>query len=172
MRDVCALFLFVSLAHASRAGWGLAPLPFISLNSAMTVSVADEKWSVPSSNLKSQVAWFRDPAGTWHPQLMALLGHGTAYKDFTGPANLHFFSVPGVWTAEVVVQSEPVGVIPPSSLFQVLAGPTMFLVGAPTPTPTPTPTHTPTPTPTPTPTYTLPTPTPTPTPTPADKLFK
>jgi len=164
--------VFAGAASVSAAGWGEAPPAFISLNTGITVSVAQQNWSVSSSDPKIQVAWFKDPSGNWHPQLMALLGHGTAAKVFTGVANLHCFTMPGVWTGEVLVQTAPIELTPPSSLFQIVAGPTPFLVGAPTPTPTPTPSHTPTPTPSPTPSPTQPEPTPTPTPTAADRLFK
>lgn len=166
------ILLLIAGASQSRAGWTQPPPPYTPLNAAFSVSVGPQNWNVSSSNEKVQVAWVKDPSGVWHPGLMAVLGHGTASKDFTGPINLHLFSLPGVWAVEVVVQAGPVGSAPPSSLIDVLAGPTSFMVGAPTPTPTPTPTRPPTPSPTPTPTPTPTEPTPTPSPTPPEKLFK
>lgn len=162
----------VNGACVARANWGVAPPPYIPLNTAMTVSVAPGRWKVPTSNIKLEVVWFRDPNGKWHPEKIASFGSSDSGKNDVSLTGLNFFTVPGVWTGEVVVQTYPIGIYPPDNLFQVIAEPALVLVGAPTPTPTPTPTHTPTPTPTPTPSPSEVIPTPTPTPTPKDKLFK
>jgi hypothetical protein len=156
----------------AKAEWGLAPPSYVTISSAISISVAPGRWKVPTSNSKVQVAWFKDPNGIWHSQKMGGVGNSDTGKVEVTMWGLDFFSIPGLWTGEVLVQTYPIGLNPPSHLFEVIAGPSSMLVGEPPPTPTPTPTPSPTVTPTPSPTPTPTIPTPTPTPTSKDRLFK
>jgi hypothetical protein len=173
MKQILLLIcLLTCLANVAEAGWGVAPPPNVAIYSTVSISVAPGRWEVPSTNTKLQVAWFKDPNGYWHHQKMATFGRLDSGRDEVSMWGLNFFSIPGIWTGEVIVQTPPIGSNPPSNLYEVIAGPTPILVGEPSPTPTPTPTPSPTVTPSPSPTPTPTIPTPTPTPTSKDRLFK
>jgi hypothetical protein len=173
MKMLSLLFSLAVLgANVAKADWGLAPPSYLTISSAISVSVAPGRWKVPTTNSKVQVAWFKDPNGIWHSQKMGGVGSADNGKIEVTIWGMHFFSIPGLWTCEVVVQTYPIRQNPPTHLFEIIAGPTSMLVGEPPPTPTPIPTPTPTATPTPSPTPTPTSPTPTPSPTSKDRLFK
>src|SRR5271165_4653465 len=116
-RRILAFIPVLLLAAPAWAGWSLGPPAFIQLYTPLTVSVKPGRWDVTTSNIKIQVVWFRGPSGKWNSHPMAHFGPSVFGKVDISFANLDFFSIPGVWTGEVVVQTIPAGIDPPTNLY-------------------------------------------------------